>query len=84
MKAIQLNDDRSFLTSVTAFFMTYLNIPEHLFKSGGVLTKEGYQTCANKLIDGEVFEDKCDMRLQAIKDFNIILPDWIFEYVKEG
>ena len=78
-----MNDDRSFLTSVTAFFMTYLNIPENFFKSGGVLTKEGYRTCVKKLIDGGVFNDKYDMKSQAIKDFNIILPDWVFEY-KEG
>lgn len=78
-----MNDDRSFLTSVTAFFMTYLNIPENFFKSGGVLTKEGYQACAEKLIDGGVFDDKNDMKSQAIKDFNIILPDWVFEYKEE-
>ena len=60
--------------------MRYLDIPNNLFASKGILTKSGIQSCSKYLIDKGVFDDKEDMKKEAFKDFNIILPDWVFDY----
>lgn len=70
----------SFFTSITAFFMGYTDIPDSLFRTKGIMTQSGIQACAKYLIDKGVFTDKEDMKTQAFKDFNIILPDWVFDY----
>lgn len=77
-------DKHSFMTSVTAFFMCYLDIADSLYNSFGELTKSGAQTCAKYLIDKGVFNDEKDMKKEALKSFDIILPQWIFEYEQEG
>ena len=74
---------RSYLTSITAFFMGYVDIPDGLFKTKGIMTKTGIQACAKYLIDKGVFDDKQDLKKEAFKSISIILPDWVFEY-KEG
>lgn len=73
-------DKHSFMTVVTAFFMCYLDIDDSLYNSFGELTESGAQICAKYLIDKCVFNDEKDMKAEALKTFDIILPHWIFEY----
>lgn len=75
--------DHSFFTSVTAFFMGYLDIDNSLYDSYGVLSKKGIQICAKYLIDEGVFLNEKELKKEALKSFNIILPEWIFNYEKE-
>ena len=72
--------EHSYFTSITAFFMGYVDIPDSLFASKGILTKTGFQACAKYLIDNGAFTDKEDMKKEAFKSLSIILPDWIFDY----
>ena len=72
-----------FGAKVTAFFNEYLHIPENFFEENGVLTAGAMQVCANQLIGLGVFKDEKDMKLEAIKSYYIILPDWIFIETKE-
>ena len=69
----------SYFTSIAAFFMGYVDIPDSLFASKGTLTQTGAQACAKYLIDKGVFVDKEDMKKEAFKNFSIILPDWLFD-----
>lgn len=70
----------SYFTSITAFFMGYLDIPDSLFRTKGIMTQSGIQACAKYLIDSGVFTDKEDMKKEAFKSLSIILPDWVFDY----
>lgn len=72
-------DNKGYFAKVTAFFNSYLAIPESHFEQNGILSSGGMQICARYLIDLGVFEDKNDMKAEALKTFNIILPDWIFK-----
>ena len=70
----------SYYSSITAFFMKYLDIPDSFFQSKGILQKTSIQTIAKYLIDKGVFDDKEDMKKEAFKKHFIILPDWVFDY----
>jgi hypothetical protein len=60
--------------------MGYLDIPDSLFETKGIMKKSGMSACAKYLIDKGVFDDKEDMKKEAFKNLRIILPDWIFDY----
>ena len=70
----------SYFTSITAFFMGYLDIPDSMFRTKGIMTQSGIQACAKYLIEKGVFDDKEDMKKEAFKKHFIILPDWVFDY----
>ena len=70
----------SYFTSITAFFMGYVDIPDNLFRTKGIMTSSGIQACAKYLIENGVFVDKEDMKKEAFKSLRIILPDWVFDY----
>lgn len=72
----------SYYSSITAFFMKYLDIPDSFFQSHGILQKTSIQTIAKFLIDKGVFTDKQDMKTEAFKQLRIILPDWVFDYTR--
>ncbi len=76
---------QSFYAKVSRFFESYLNIPKNSFfyEQDGNLTGQGIKYCVNYLISQGVFVNANDMKTQAFKDFNIILPDWFFEDKKE-
>lgn len=80
---ISVDKTPSFFTSITTFFMHYLSIPQEFYNQEGVLTKKGAQTCARYLISNGVFDDKNDMKTEALRDYNLFLPNWVFEYEKE-
>jgi hypothetical protein len=70
----------SYFTSITAFFMGYVDIPDSLFRTKGIMTQSGIQACAKYLIDNGVFADEEDMKTEAFKSLRIIIPDWVFDY----
>lgn len=70
----------SFMTSVTAFFMSYLNIDNRLLNSYGLLCETSVKYCCKYLIEKGVFIDKEDIRKAALKEYDIILPHCFFDY----
>ena len=77
--------EQSFYAKVSAFFKSYVTIPQtdYYYAQNGNLTKSGIQSCASFLVYKGVFANENDIKTQAFKDFNIILPDWVFENIKE-
>ena len=80
-----MSKTQSFYAKVSRFLESYLPIPKdtYYYEQNGTLTGVGIKTCVNFLISGGVFANANDMKTQAFKDFNIILPDWFFGEVKE-
>ena len=72
----------SYYSSITAFFMRYLDIPDSFFESHGILEQTSIQTIVKYLIDKGVFNDKQDMKIEAFKQLSIILPEWVFDYTR--
>lgn len=54
------------------------------FYSNGMMKKVIVKEAVDLLIEKNVFLSVKDMRLQALKDYNIFLPAWVFEWVKEN
>lgn len=48
-----------------------------------MMKSETVKAAAKMLIEENVFLSAKDMRLQALKEYNIFLPAWVFECVKE-
>lgn len=71
---------QSFYAKVTKFFESYLTIPKdtYNYEQNGNLTEVAIKNCADFLISRGVFANENDMKTQAFKDFNIILPNWVF------
>lgn len=64
-----------------AFFSQYINVDRF---PGGVWpdgeTGEQYlKAVALALLDNEAFESVHEMKMEAIKKCDVILPDWLFE-----
>ncbi len=76
-----MTEHQSFYDKVSAFFSSYIAIPQttYYYEINGNLTKRGIKDCANFLISGGIFSGANDIKAQALKDFSIILPDWVFE-----
>lgn len=49
--------------------------------SNGMMKKVIVKEAVDLLIEKNVFLSVKDMRLQALKDYNIFLPAWVFEWV---
>lgn len=47
-----------------------------------MLRDEAVKEAAKLLIQDKVFLSVRDIRLQALKDYNIFLPAWVFEWVE--
>ena len=67
------------------FFSEYIIVenPVAVYENG-MMKNETVKEAVELLIEKNVFSSVKDMRLQALKDYNIILPDWVFEWVKEN
>lgn len=50
----------------------------------GMMKSVTIKEAADLLIEKNVFSSVKDMRLRALKDYNIFLPAWVFEWVKEN
>ena len=71
---------QSFYAKVSRFLESYLTIPKdtYNYEQNGNLTKVAIKNCVDFLISRGVFANENDIKTQAFKDFNIILPDWVF------
>lgn len=65
------------------FFAEYITCNPVAVDTNGLLMNVAVQEAARLLIDEKVFNSINDMRKQALKDYNIFLPSWIFDNVKE-
>lgn len=66
------------------FFCEYINCDTDAVYVNGMMKKEAVKEAVRLLIEENVFSSVKDMRLQALKDYNIFLPAWVFEWVKEN
>jgi hypothetical protein len=65
------------------FLEEYINCDTDAVYVNGMMKKEAVKEAVRLLIEENVFLSANDMRLQALKDYNIFLPAWVFERVKE-
>ena len=77
---------QSFYAKVSRFFESYVTIPKDTFfyEQNANLTRQGIKSCVKYLINNGVFANANDIKTQAFKELNIILPDWVFDYVKRS
>lgn len=66
------------------FLEEYINCDTDAVYVNGMMKKEAVKEAVRLLIEENVFSSVKDMRLQALKDYNIFLPAWVFEWVKEN
>lgn len=66
------------------FLEEYINCDTDAVYVNGMMKKEAVKEAVKLLIEENVFLSVKDMRLQALKDYNIFLPAWVFEWVKEN
>lgn len=66
------------------FLEEYINCDTDAVYVNGVMKKEAVKEAVRLLIEENVFSSVKDMRLQALKDYNIFLPAWVFEWVKDN
>ena len=81
-----MNSAQSFYEKVSRFFESYLSIPKnaYFYEQNEILTRDGIKYCANCLVYHGVFINANDMKTEALKEYHIILPDWVFEDLKRG
>ena len=75
--------DTPYNRKIQNFLEEYVNYTSTIF-SNGMMKKETVKEAVKLLIEENVFLSVKDMRLQALKDYNIFLPAWVFEFVKEN
>lgn len=66
------------------FIEEYVNCSRSAVYVNGMMRKEAVKDAVRLLIEKNVFLSVKSMRLQALKDYNIFLPAWVFEWVKEN
>lgn len=68
---------------VSLFFLEYIHPGnKEAYTPSGNLNYKAIKDAVSLLLKEKVFDSPEDMRHQAIKDYGIILPDYIFEGVK--
>lgn len=75
--------DTPYNRKIQNFLEEYVNYNSTIF-SNGMMKKETVKEAVKLLIKENVFFPVKDMRLQALRDYNIFLPAWVFELVKEN
>lgn len=68
---------------VSNFFEQFVNAEPQARCSDGFLNKPAIQKAAELLIERGYFRDKTAMKKQALQQFSIILPEWVFNQIKE-
>ena len=68
--------DMNYDERVTAFFESYLEIPKepYYYVAGKVLKRETYKEFVSQLLDEYVFVDYEDIRIAALKEYDVVLP----------
>ena len=77
-------EDNNFNRKIHNFFAEYIICNPVAVDDNRMLKDVAVQEAAKLLIDEGVFISIKDMKKQALKDYNIFLPSWIFEKVKEA
>lgn len=75
--------DTPYNRKIQNFFEEYCNFSPDNFYVNGMMKKGTVKEAVKLLIEEKVFLSVRSMRLQALKDYNIFLPAWVFEWVKE-
>ena len=76
-------DELYFYQQITHFFSMYAEFEKEAYNSDGTLTKEAIQETARLLIENRIYWGDNHMKIDALNNFLIILPDWVFDKVKE-
>ena len=71
--------DTPFNRKIQNFFADYIVCNSVAIGENRMLRDEAVKEAAKILIQKNIFSSVKDMRLQALKDYNIFLPDWVFE-----
>lgn len=78
-------EDNNFNRKIHNFFAEYVNfINSACLDENRMLKDVTVQIAAKLLIEECCFASIQDIKKQALKDYNIILPNWVFEKVKEA
>lgn len=64
---------------IHCFFEEYVDFDERTVNSFGLASNDAIKEAAKLMLSAKVFLSIKSLKLQALKDYNIILPDWIFE-----
>lgn len=71
--------DNGWSEKVSDFFLEYVKPVKSAYTESGNLTFTAISQVTKYLIEQKVFDSKEDMREQAMRDYEIILPETIFE-----
>lgn len=74
--------DTPYNKKIQNFLEKYVNCGPDNFHVNGMMKKGTVKEAVRLLIEENVFSSVKDMRLQALKDYNIFLPTWVFERIK--
>ena len=74
--------DTPYNRKIQNFLEEYVDCGPDNFYVNGMMKKGTVKEAVRMLIEETVFSSVKDMRLQALKDYNIFLPAWVFELVK--
>ena len=75
--------DTPYNRKIQNFLEEYVNCGPVNFHVNGMMKKETVKEAVRLLIEKKFFSSVKDMRLQALKDYSILLPAWVFECVKK-
>ena len=76
--------DTPYNRKIQNFLEEYCNFSPDNFYVNGMMKKGAVKEAVRLLIEENVFLSVKSMRMQALKDYNIFLPAWVFEWVKEN
>lgn len=74
--------DTPYNRKIQNFLEEYINCNPDAVYVNGMMKNEAVKEAAKLLIQDKVFLSVRDIRLQALKDYNIFLPAWVFEWVE--
>jgi hypothetical protein len=75
--------DTLYNRKIQNFLEEYVNCGPDNYYANGMMKKESVKEAVRLLLEKNIFSSVKDMRFQALKDYSILLPAWMFEYVKE-
>jgi len=65
--------------AASGFFLEYVNARGRGFNDDGNLTDEALKAATELLLEKQMFASFDEMKLEALKNWNVILPDWLGE-----
>ena len=73
-----------FNRDVHNFFCEYINYKPDAIDNNCLLKKSAIREAASLLIENKIFSSIQDMRSKALADYHLLLPDWVFDGIKEN